>query len=168
MAAWPRHFLLVPRPATAVQRPSLTPARQKRHRRDGWCSPARCDLTLMHRPSGASRASLQVVFEVQITSAAATGRPAEENLRLDVDWRNPVRSAACHAVRQSRSAIAGPQLFHERVPAVSRSRQEPVPCRLQRLTPRIHSRLWRHSTAGVSFQQPCRWAKFATRPPAMI
>ncbi|MFM7832773.1 MAG: hypothetical protein ACKPJD_13345, partial [Planctomycetaceae bacterium] len=40
-------------------------------------------------PGGRGSASLQVVFEVQITSAAATGQPAEENLRLDIDWRDP-------------------------------------------------------------------------------
>lgn len=39
--------------------------------------------------SGPGSASLQVAFEVQITSGATSDQPAEENLRLDIDWRDP-------------------------------------------------------------------------------
>jgi hypothetical protein len=46
-------------------------------------------------PNGGARGgspgdiSLQIVFEVQITSGSSPGVPAEENLRLDIDWRDP-------------------------------------------------------------------------------
>ena len=46
-------------------------------------------------PNGGTRGSspgdisLQIVFEVQITSGSADGLPSEENLRLDIDWRDP-------------------------------------------------------------------------------
>ncbi len=43
--------------------------------------------------SGTGSASLQLVFELQVSANSPQGQPAEENLRLDIDWRDPSDTA---------------------------------------------------------------------------